>query len=211
MKLTALGITVAMMAVAMGSNAEAKPLSGRLVTVYLQDKAEVPVFVRTQAQRQASHMFAEIGVTLVWKEGNPSSLETGAIAIELGKNTPVALAPGALAFALPDEGIHIRVFCDRIDRDPAMGNPATEAVLAHVMVHEITHILQGVALQRSRDEGIMKSHWSNAERAAMRAKPLHFTRGRRGTDFYRHERSCRPRGSANRSGDGRSGNEDRCD
>jgi hypothetical protein len=86
----------------MAAGAQAKPVRRPLVRVYLQDKADVPVFVKAQAQRHASHMFAEIGITLVWKEGNPSARDTGAI--ELGKNTPAALAPGALAFALPYEG-----------------------------------------------------------------------------------------------------------
>ena len=187
MRLAAIMTMTAMMTATMGANAEAKPVSGRLVTVYLQDKAEVPVFIKAQAQRQATHMFAEIGVKLVWKEGNPSSHDAGAIAIELGNNTPVALAPGALAFALPYEGIHVRVFCDQIDPDPAMRGSTTEAVLAHVMVHEITHILQGIA--RHSAEGIMKAQWTNSDRAAHEGEASSLHRRGCAADCYRHGRS----------------------
>ena len=164
MKLAAVIVMVAMVA----ASAQGKSDSARRITVYVEDKADVPFFIKTQAQRQASHMFAAIGVTLLWKDGRPSPSETDAIAIELAAKTPRTLAPGALAYALPYEGVHIRIFWDRIQTDPA-----PQAVLAHVMVHETTHILQGVA--RHSSEGIMKAYWTTDDRAAMRSKPLTFT------------------------------------
>jgi hypothetical protein len=45
-------------------------------------------------------------------------------------------------------------------------------VLAHVMVHEITHILQGVS--RHSESGIMKARWTNNDYQEMMFQPLPF-------------------------------------
>jgi hypothetical protein len=46
-------------------------------------------------------------------------------------------------------------------------------VLAHVLVHEITHILQ--ASNGHSEQGIMKAHWDAGDYFQMRSKPLEFT------------------------------------
>jgi hypothetical protein len=109
-------------------------------------------------------MFANIGVTLAWRSGSPSPLETGAVAIEFVADTPETLKPGVLAFALPYEGVHIRIFWDRIQ---------TSLLLAHVIVHEVTHILQGT--DQHSGEGIMKAHWTDYDRSRMKVKAFSFT------------------------------------
>jgi len=164
MKITILTVAALMLA----AGAQGKQESGRQVTVYLRDNATVPDPVKVQAEGLASSMFADIGVTLHWRLGNAPLSEPGAIAIELLTNTPDMLLPGALAYALPYEGVHIRIFWDRIGSDRTR-----TALLAHVMVHEITHILQGVA--RHSDEGVMKARWTAEDRANLACKPLRFT------------------------------------
>jgi hypothetical protein len=47
------------------------------------------------------------------------------------------------------------------------------ALLAHVLVHEITHILQGV--DRHSETGVMKARWTTADYVQIRAQPLPFT------------------------------------
>jgi hypothetical protein len=59
------------------------------------------------------------------------------------------------------------VFYDRIKQKPAPGE-----LLAHVMVHEITHILQGIS--RHSDSGVMKANWSGEDFQRMRYKVLPF-------------------------------------
>jgi hypothetical protein len=46
--------------------------------------------------------------------------------------------------------------------------------LAHVMAHEIAHVLQGVI--RHSDSGILKAHWSGTDCARVASFPLMFTR-----------------------------------
>jgi hypothetical protein len=164
MKLAATIAIAAMMA----ASAQGKSENGRQVTVYYSNNAGVPYDVRAQAQGLASGMFASIGVTLRLKPGHPAPSETDAIMIEFVTNTPATRHPGALAYALPYEGGHIRIFWDRIEP-----SPAPRQLLAHVMVHEITHILQG--LDRHSNAGIMKAQWTYRDFADMKVKPLSFT------------------------------------
>ena len=164
MKLAATIAIAAMMA----ASAQGKSENGRQVTVYVSDNAGVPYDVRAQAQGLASGMFASIGVTLHLKPGHPARPDADAIMIEFVTNTPATGHPGAMAYALPYEGVHIRIFWDRIQPDPS-----PSAVLAHVMVHEITHILQGI--NRHSSEGIMKAQWTYQDFADMKVTPLSFT------------------------------------
>lgn len=137
------------------------------VTVYLFDSAGVNNLVKAQAQGIASQMFASVGVKIDWHHGSPRASAKGVIVIEFLTNTPTSLVPGALAYTRPYEGVHIQIFWDRIKRAPVLNK-----VLAHVMVHEITHILEGI--DRHSGEGVMKAHWSEADFGAMGVKPLPF-------------------------------------
>jgi hypothetical protein len=111
-------------------------------------------------------MFRRIGVKLMWIDSK--SCPPDGIHITLADHTPGTLQPGALAYALPYEGTHIRVFRDRID---AANQPAlVPHLLAHVLVHEIIHILQGFT--RHSDRGVMKAHWNGADFAEMRQGEL---------------------------------------
>lgn len=163
MKITTM--TAAALILAVGAQGQSG--NNRQVTVYYCDTASVPSLVKVQAQGLARSMFAGIGVTLNWRLA-PSHPEPGAIVIEFVTSTPERFMPDALAYALPYEGVHIRIFWDRLAPDPTR-----RELLAHVMVHEITHILQGVA--RHSDEGIMKARWSPQDRASLVSQPLRFT------------------------------------
>jgi hypothetical protein len=126
------------------------------------------------AQQRAAKAFAKIGVRIEWRIGRPSGTQPErepAIVIRLAEQTPADYLSGALAFAKVYEGVHITVFWDRIERQPRSAPPVV--VLAHVLVHEITHILQGV--DRHSESGVMKSQWTAEDHRAMASKPLQFT------------------------------------
>jgi hypothetical protein len=92
------------------------------------------------------------------------------ILIEITPNTPKAFHSGALAYTRPFEGAHITIFWDRLRESP--DSAVTTGLLAHVLVHEITHILQGI--DRHSTAGIMKAHWTTQEILQMRSKSLSF-------------------------------------
>jgi hypothetical protein len=161
--------TMAAVAIAVAMNARAGE-----VTVYVQGLSVVPAPVLSRAQVLANEIFAGAGVDVDWRRGQPprrQSQHESAVVVEMVTDTPTQLKPGALAFARPYEGVHIDVFYDRV-------RAATEPqlapnVLAHVLVHEITHILQGTC--RHSDTGIMKARWNHTDYMEMGQKPLSFT------------------------------------
>jgi len=123
----------------------------------------------TVARMTVSQMFAGIGVAIDWHT-QMADCPADALKISLSNKTPETLRPGALAYALPYEGTHIVVFYDRIQR---MGSlRSAPRVMAHVMAHEITHILEGIV--RHSESGVMKARWSDDELRAMARKPLAF-------------------------------------
>lgn len=144
-----------------------KEQSNGYVTVCILPNAMVPDVVKAEAVARATSMFTRIGVKISWRRGRPVRDRGNAIAIELTENTPAALMPGALAYAFPFEGVHIRVFYDRVRLLCDGGD-----LLAHVLVHEITHILEGI--DRHSETGIMKSRWSADDFSAMRFGSLGF-------------------------------------
>lgn len=156
------------MAVAAAMTIQASENKKQKVTVYVQNDANVPDQVTNRAEDLASSMLATVDVKLQWRNGELStSSSQQAIAIRLSTGTPKTEKPGALAYAKPCEGVHIVVFWDRI----AVGLIPTE-LLAHVMVHEIAHILEGVS--RHSENGIMRAQWTEDDHKMMRKHPLTF-------------------------------------
>jgi hypothetical protein len=159
---------IAMMIVALalcGTNAWAEQ---RTVVVDVQDGEMVPGSTLTRAESITTAMFAAAGVRLEWKLGHPRG---ASITATMSEPTPLSYHPGALAFALPYEGVHITVFYDRLSK---MYPPdVRSALLAHVLAHEISHVLQGT--DRHSETGIMQANWTPKEIGKMASKPLWFT------------------------------------
>jgi hypothetical protein len=109
------------------------------------------------ARLRATQMFREIGVNLRIRMGRPAH-DPGdtcgdPIVVEFEDAIGYRGHAGALAYARPYEesGACIHVFLDRVlqlGREPAFSN----ALRAHVMVHEITHVLEGI--DRHSAEGV---------------------------------------------------------
>ena len=172
MKIT---LIVAMMTAA-GINVQARDAAENArpkVIVYVNNDGVQPRVLQL-AESTAAGMFSGAGVRIEWRGHEPDggNLPAGAVAIRLAPQTPVHFMPGALAFARPYEGVHITVFCDRIQR-VAPRSDSTAAVLAHVLVHEITHILQ--QSEEHSDSGVMKATWTGTDYLEMTSHPLRFT------------------------------------
>jgi hypothetical protein len=146
----------------------------RTVMVYAGDNGVDTRGVLYQAQQRAAKMFAEVGVRLDWRTGHPSGAQAErepVIVVSLAEHAPAGYSPEALASAKVYEGVHITVFWDRVAGLSRFAQLAV--VLAHVLAHEITHILQGI--DRHSETGIMKAHWTPEDYRAMASKPLPFT------------------------------------
>jgi hypothetical protein len=162
--------TMVALAAVVGMSAQAKQAeksTSQRVNVYVNNDS-VPLRVLQIAEGLAAQMFSSAGVRIGWHDG--TQLPAGAIAITLASRAPEGFTPGAMAFALPFERVHITVFLDRVQH--ANGSVPPPVLLAHVLVHEITHILQGS--DRHSHSGVMKARWTAEDYEAMAQKPLPF-------------------------------------
>jgi hypothetical protein len=101
----------------------------------------------------ASAMFANIGVRIDWRQpGSSCPVGAGAIQVHLSHDSTALINSNweALAFARPYART-IVVFIDRVE----LHRNHTSLVMAHVLVHEITHVLEGIS--RHSSTGIMKA------------------------------------------------------
>jgi hypothetical protein len=160
------GMTMALVVAASACAGEAVQKMERRVTVCSGMGND---FAILRAQPIAARMFAGIGVGIDWK--SERACPPDAIRISFSDRTDRDFLPEALAYAKPYEGVHIVVFYDRLQQ---RGQPnRLPGLLAHVMVHEITHILQGV--HRHSESGVMKAGWTTDDFNEMAFKPLPFT------------------------------------
>jgi Zn-dependent protease with chaperone function len=163
-----LAVTLAMAAMAgaglCAGQSETAPKSS--VTVCMEPGQHVLMGVRPLA----SAMFARIGVRIDWREPDSCPAGAGVIRVRLSHNSSGVRDSGAeaLAFARPYAGTVV-VFLDRIQELNRDGVPS---LLAHVLVHEIAHVLEGI--DRHSATGIMKARWDYRDYFEMRRKPLTF-------------------------------------
>lgn len=167
MKITAMMTTAALLS----SMAWAAAKSGDQKVVACIEVNKENADVVAAARMTATRVFESAGVNLEWHTDRRfcEAQRDYVIKVSLSLNTPKDLSPGALAYALPYEGVHIQVFYDRM---ADAGNDLRPKLLAYVIVHEMAHILQGV--DRHSDSGIMMPHWGSPEYGRMRIGQLRF-------------------------------------
>jgi hypothetical protein len=162
MKITRVVAITAMAGASLWARHRAAPPQATM-TICMESEPHVPMGTRGWV----SEMFASIGMKIDWREWD--SCPAGAIAVHLSYAPPKMQTPKDLGFAEPYQGTRIVVFLDRVESMNPEGGPC---VLAHVLVHEITHILEGI--NRHSATGIMKARWDREDYFAMRRKPLPF-------------------------------------
>src|ERR1039458_377338 len=148
-------ITIAMLsgmtvlpAFAEEANRKVKQAQDCKVDVYVETVLAMPKGILLDARLQATQMFREIGVKVHMREGiparDPRNVCGPPIVVKLETTTRYPVPPDALAYALPYKvsGTCIHVFLDRV----LLGRkqPDRSALLAHVMAHEITHVLEQI-------------------------------------------------------------------
>jgi hypothetical protein len=133
---------------------------------------EIPTIVLVRAEAITARMFATAGVAIEWRSKRASACN---VTLKLVAKAPADVHPGAMAYAQVFQGSEIVVMFDRIGRSVHGTGRAVQVsnFLAHVMTHEITHLLQGIA--RHSETGVMKAHWSATDLDEMAYGPLPFT------------------------------------
>ncbi len=143
------------------------------VCVNFNDYASASVMFR--AKIITSRMFATAGVALEWHSTGTAACQESqqiqTVRLDFTTDAPPSEHPGAMAYAQLYEAVHIVVLYDRIQKS-AGGATQASALLAHVMTHEITHLIQGIP--RHSQTGVMKAHWDKHDLVQMAYKPLPF-------------------------------------
>lgn len=147
-----------------------------VVCSFVEDPSVVDWSMLTNAKLTAAAILKQGGVEMKWRNNRrPPECGKWMIAIQLSERTPDTMLPGAMGYAFPYEsgGIRVRVFLDRLR--PILSRTANwrGAILGHVIAHELTHALQGIA--RHSAWGLMKERWSEEDIQQMAVKPLGFT------------------------------------
>ena len=140
-------------------------VAARTVTVCDEDRSELAFGV---ARMQVTGMYARIGVTLVWHD--TKRCPDGALRISFFHGNAARYPSEQLGYALPYEGSQIVIFWERIEATAPNGDAAQ--LLAHVMAHEIGHVLEGTS--RHSASGIMKAHWDKSDVRELCWKPMLF-------------------------------------
>lgn len=133
---------------------------------------QIDLFVIKRAQMMASRMFADADVDIDWRtKESACGTRENHVEVRIAKEVGDGHSPKALAHAFLYEGTRIELFYHRIQN--TVEPNAVPFLLAHVLVHEIGHLLQGV--HRHATTGVMKAHWDLNDHRKMRSKPLPFT------------------------------------
>jgi hypothetical protein len=163
-------IQVLMTMLAAGTSVWAAAIPDRSVTVC--QEGGPATWSTAPARAEASKIFAQIGVRLEWRIATKECpANEDAIAIHMSYDTPKTKLPHALAYASPYRERNIEVFYDRIKNEER--DRGTPHLLAYVFVHEIAHVVQGVA--RHSQTGLMKAGWDADDFFEMGNGRLHFT------------------------------------
>ncbi len=137
-----------------------------------------PTLAVLRAEGVSSRMLATAGVAVEWLSTRSAACRETAqpetVSIEFVVGTPASQHPGALAYAQPFQGSKIVVMFDRVEH-AASGSSQVPNVLAHVMTHEITHLLQGIS--KHSEMGVPESPMVPREDSftLMTYRPLPFT------------------------------------
>ena len=141
-------------------------LHAETISVYIEDHAGVPGSLLYLAKDKAEKIFQAANVDVVWHNGNLESTspeEQPPILVQILRDALASEHRRALAFAHAFGNGGITVLFERVR---ASMPEAPSMSLAYVLVHEITHILEG--LDRHSETGIMKGNWNWDDHSAMR-------------------------------------------
>jgi hypothetical protein len=145
------------------------------IDIHVVSRVAMPDAMVLDPRIRVTSIFGDAGipvrVTMKHASRDPRDSCGDPIVVQLDESTGYRGTADALAYATPFEGSGdcIHIFLDRLlkgNRSPTFAN----LLLAHVMVHEITHVLAHSA--RHSNEGVMKARWTHEDYQIMRYHSL---------------------------------------
>jgi hypothetical protein len=118
----------------------------------------------------AARIFQSIGVKVNWLRPPACNQASDFIQIDLCYESPKSYPATSLAYAYPYAGSRIVILMDHVKATARPGRERSR--LTYVLVHEITHVLQGIS--RHSQTGIMKAHWTDWDQYDISRSALSF-------------------------------------
>lgn len=136
-----------------------------------------------EAEKEASRVFAQAGVSLVWQDcssggrnalSDPTCISdsTSAIRVRLAKDTGTAKGMSygdTLGFAI---GQMATISCEKIRKFSALGNVEFEWALGDAIAHELAHLL--MPGHPHAVDGIMRAEWNGQQQSLIQKHSLNF-------------------------------------
>ena len=145
-------------------------LRGADVSLWTSSEAVVENMVMARARDQAARMFGAVGVNVEWTRAVPTGCRTNTIEVRFSL-VSASWMRGAFAYTTPFAAQPVvTVFYDRVKS--ASQPELRTRLLAHVLVHEIAHVL--MKADHHAREGVMKPHWTASDYIQMAQGPLPF-------------------------------------
>jgi hypothetical protein len=147
------------------------------VTVRANVRHDMPERMLLHAELRSPAMFREIDVEVHWRMGSVQANAANnaccaPVVVQLENVRGCSASSEALGHAtsLAQPGTRINVFLDRLVayRDENLET----AILAHVLAHEITHVLRSE--NRRSANGMVKAHWDIADYQCAKSHSLPF-------------------------------------
>jgi hypothetical protein len=143
-------------------------VQGADVTAWISEDGVVVNTVRWSATHQAVKMFDAIGVSLEWAKIPPAADQGVTIEVRFITHFD-GIKPGVLAFSTPfDPKPVVTVLYDQIVVMTTAEPRYRAMLLAHVLVHEISHVLMRASMHSH--EGVMKAYWTLQDHRQMAMK-----------------------------------------
>ena len=169
--------------------------AGVEVRVAVYDIAYLSPPILAAAERQASAIFREAGIEILWVPGSRTGPEvhesdftgqtpgqgpcTGrpgtTLRLRIVPKAPRGLNKTTLGFALPCAkfGTDVTIFLDRIENMAPNTASLVPRVLGHAMAHELGHVL--LRSSEHSAKGLMKDRWSQSDFLILLSGLLSFT------------------------------------
>jgi hypothetical protein len=141
------------------------------LTIHMIGSEIVPFETLSIATGLSARMLSEVDVRLLWcfrRLGQDQNPGRHSMTVEF-RNDP---QEDALGYTFPYEGTRITIVYARLKGAECQSKVFAAKLLAHTLVHEITHNLQAIA--RHSATGIMKARWNLEDYHEMAVRPLRF-------------------------------------
>ena len=157
----------------------------RSLNIYVYNQAKVADGVLSQAEGNATRIFRFSGVQAIWVNCSTSKIEatnctglphSGDVIVQIVHETRILKDDvfGAAFIGTDGTGQYADVYVDRVNQLHRDWNVSLANVLAHIMAHEIGHLLLG--LNSHSSSGIMRGVWEADELKAAERGRLLFSR-----------------------------------